>query len=37
MDLILEGIKKAFWLLITFDPEVFSITLLSLQVSELLP
>jgi len=33
MDLILEGIKKAFWLLITFDPEVFSITLLSLQVS----
>jgi tungstate transport system permease protein len=33
MDLILEGIKKAFWLLITLDPEVFSITLLSLQVS----
>jgi len=33
MDLILEGIKKAFWLLVTFDPEVFSITLLSLQVS----
>jgi tungstate transport system permease protein len=33
MGLILEGIKKAFWLLITFDPEVFSITLLSLQVS----
>jgi tungstate transport system permease protein len=33
MALILEGIKKAFWLLITFDPEVFSITLLSLQVS----
>jgi len=33
MDLILEGIKKAFWLLITFDPEVFSITFLSLQVS----
>ena len=33
MDLILEGIKKAFWLLITFDPEVFSITLLSLQIS----
>lgn len=33
MDLILEGIKKAFWLLITFDPEVMSITLLSLQVS----
>jgi tungstate transport system permease protein len=33
MDLILEGIKKAFWLLITFDPEVFGITFLSLQVS----
>jgi len=33
MDLILEGIKKAFWLLVTFDSEVFSITLLSLQVS----
>lgn len=33
MDLILEGLKKAFWLLITFDPEVMRITLLSLQVS----
>ncbi len=33
MDLILEGIKKAFWLLITLDPEVLRITLLSLQVS----
>jgi len=33
MDLIFEGIKKAFWLLITFDPEVMSITFLSLQVS----
>ncbi len=33
MNLILEGIKKAFWLLITFDPEVMRITLLSLQVS----
>jgi tungstate transport system permease protein len=33
MDLILEGVKKAFWLLITFDPEVMGITLLSLQVS----
>lgn len=33
MDLILEGIKKAFYLLITFDPEVMEITLLSLQVS----
>jgi tungstate transport system permease protein len=33
MDLILDGIKKAFWLLITFDPEVMSITWLSLKVS----
>jgi tungstate transport system permease protein len=33
MDLILEGIKKAFYLLITLDPEVMRITLLSLQVS----
>jgi tungstate transport system permease protein len=33
MDLILEGIKKAFWLLITFDPEVMGITILSLQIS----
>jgi tungstate transport system permease protein len=33
MDLILEGIKKAFWLLITFDPEVMYITFLSLKVS----
>jgi tungstate transport system permease protein len=33
MELILEGIKKAFWLLITLDPEVMGITLLSLQVS----
>ena len=33
MDLILEGIRKAFWLLVTFDPEVMGITLLSLQVS----
>jgi tungstate transport system permease protein len=33
MDLILEGIKKAFWLLITFDPEVMWITLLSIKVS----
>ncbi|OGP93200.1 MAG: tungstate transporter permease [Deltaproteobacteria bacterium RBG_16_47_11] len=35
MDLIFEGIKKALWLLITFDPEVMSITFLSLQVSGL--
>ena len=33
MDLILEGIKKAFWLIVTFDPEVMRITFLSLQVS----
>jgi tungstate transport system permease protein len=33
MDLIIEGIKKAFWLLVTLDPEVMKITLLSLQVS----
>jgi len=33
MDLIFEGIKKAFWLLITFDPEVMGITLLSLGIS----
>lgn len=33
MDLIFEGVKKAFWLLITFDPEVMGITLLSLEVS----
>ncbi len=33
MDLILEGFKKAFWLLINLDPEVVRITLLSLQVS----
>ena len=33
MDLIFEGIKKAFFLLITLDPEVMGITLLSLEVS----
>jgi len=33
MDLILEGIKKAFWLLVSFDPEVMGITLLSIKVS----
>jgi len=33
MDLILEGIKKAFWLLIIFDPEVMGITFLSIKVS----
>jgi tungstate transport system permease protein len=33
MDLILEGIRKAFYLLFTLDPEVRGITLLSLQIS----
>jgi tungstate transport system permease protein len=33
LDLILEGIRKALHLLLTFDPEVMGITLLSLQVS----
>lgn len=33
MDLVLEGLWKAFWLLITFDPEVLGITLLSIKVS----
>jgi tungstate transport system permease protein len=35
MDLIIEGVKKALWLLVTFDPEVMGITLLSLKVSGL--
>ncbi|HOV89631.1 MAG TPA: ABC transporter permease [Syntrophorhabdaceae bacterium] len=35
MDLILEGIVKAFWLLVTFDSEVMSITFLSLKISGL--
>lgn len=33
MDLILEGIRKAFYLLFTLDPEVMGITFLSLKVS----
>lgn len=33
MDLIYEGIKQAIFLLITLDPEVMRITLLSLKVS----
>ena len=33
MDLIIEGIIKAFWLLVSFDPEVLGITLLSIKVS----
>jgi len=35
MELILDGLRKAFWLLVTFDPEVVGITLLSLKVSGL--
>jgi tungstate transport system permease protein len=35
MELILEGIKKAFWLLVTLDAEVLGITFLSLKVSGL--
>ncbi len=33
MDLVLEGLRKAFQLLLSLDPEVLGITLLSLQVS----
>lgn len=33
MDLILEGLQKAFWLLVTLDSEVLGITWLSLKVS----
>lgn len=33
MDLILEGIIKAFSLIFTLDAEVLGITLLSLQIS----
>ncbi len=33
MDLIFEGIYKAFYLLFTLDPEVLGVTLLSLQIS----
>ncbi len=35
MDLIIEGIKKAFFLIFTLDAEVLGITLLSLKVSGL--
>jgi len=35
VELIVEGIRKAFWLLVTGDPEVMGITLLSLRVSGL--
>ncbi|HOO41656.1 MAG TPA: ABC transporter permease [Syntrophales bacterium] len=33
MDLILEGIRQAFFLITTLDPEVLGITLLSLKIS----
>src|SRR5919109_2138290 len=33
MDLLLTGTKHAFWLLLSGDPEVWRITLLSLQIS----
>ena len=33
MDMILEGLKQAFYLLVTFDPEVLGITCLSLKIS----
>jgi len=33
MELIWEGIKQAFWLILTADSEVLGITLLSLQIS----
>ncbi len=35
MDIILEGLKQAFYLLVTMDPEVLGITLLSLEISGL--
>jgi tungstate transport system permease protein len=33
MELIFEGVKKAFWLLVSFDPEVLGIAFLSIKVS----
>lgn len=33
MDLVWEGVRKAFWLIFTADAEVLGITLLSLQIS----
>ncbi|MBN1548757.1 MAG: ABC transporter permease, partial [Syntrophaceae bacterium] len=33
MDLIVQGIKQAFFLITTLDPEVLGITLLSLKIS----
>lgn len=33
MELVWEGLKQAFWLIVTLDPEVLGISLLSLEVS----
>jgi tungstate transport system permease protein len=33
MDLLFSGIKQAFWLLVSGDPEVWRVTALSLQIS----
>ena len=33
MELIWDGIKQAFWLLVTGDPEIWAITWLSLKIS----
>jgi len=33
LNLILEGLLKAFWLIVSFDPEVYEIMFLSLRVS----
>lgn len=33
MDLIIEGVKEAFWLFLTFDVEILGITFRTLQVS----
>ncbi|MGH8006399.1 MAG: ABC transporter permease, partial [Candidatus Binatia bacterium] len=33
MDLLFSGIRQAFWLLLSGDPEVWRITWLSLQIS----
>ncbi|MBI5015726.1 MAG: ABC transporter permease [Deltaproteobacteria bacterium] len=33
MDLIWEGLRQAFWLIVTLDPEVLGISLLSLKIS----
>src|SRR5215510_11829231 len=33
MDLLLTGVKQGFWLLLSGDPEVWRITILSLQIS----